>query len=111
MVRIDVTCLSCYAVKEIHLNGCSRSGHQRYLCQSRRHSWSLEFIYTACRPDTHKQSWISMNGMGCRAIARVTGIGLNIYCPSPSEKLSPKSITEAIFPSTKVIVCGERDKP
>ncbi|MDE9567039.1 hypothetical protein KKI93_24440 [Xenorhabdus bovienii] len=30
MAKIDVTCPSCSAVKRIHRNGRSRSGHQRY---------------------------------------------------------------------------------
>ncbi|WP_080515978.1 IS1 family transposase [Xenorhabdus bovienii] len=38
MAKIDVTCPSCCAVKEIYRNGCSRSGHQRYFCQYCRHS-------------------------------------------------------------------------
>ncbi|RKE91527.1 IS1 family transposase [Xenorhabdus ehlersii] len=42
MAKIDVTCPSCCAVKGIHRNGRSRSGHQRYLCQSCRHSWQRE---------------------------------------------------------------------
>ncbi|PHM53595.1 transposase [Xenorhabdus hominickii] len=55
MAKIDVACPFCCAVKEIHRNGRSRSGHQHYLCQSCRHTWQLEFTYTACPPDTHKQ--------------------------------------------------------
>ncbi|WP_080515987.1 IS1 family transposase [Xenorhabdus bovienii] len=43
MAKIDVTCPSCCAVKGGHRNGRSRSGHQRYLCQSCRHSWQREF--------------------------------------------------------------------
>ncbi|MDE9553129.1 hypothetical protein KKI93_18165, partial [Xenorhabdus bovienii] len=31
--------------KGVHRNGRSRSGHQRYLCQSCRHSWQREFTY------------------------------------------------------------------
>ncbi|WP_080718059.1 IS1 family transposase [Xenorhabdus bovienii] len=55
MAKIDVTCPSCCAIKGTHRNGRSRSGHQRYLCQSCRHSWQREFTYAACCPSTHKQ--------------------------------------------------------
>ncbi|WP_230580612.1 IS1 family transposase [Xenorhabdus bovienii] len=110
MAKIDVTCPSCCAVKGIHRNGRSRSGHQRYLCQSCCHSWQLEFTYTACRPGTHKHIVdMAMNGMGCRATARVMGMGLNTVLRH-FKKLRPKSVTEAIAPGTEVIVCCEMDE-
>ncbi|AOM41379.1 transposase [Xenorhabdus hominickii] len=95
MTKIDVTCPSCCAVKGIHRNGRSRSGHQRYLCQSCRHSWPLEFTYTACRPGTHEQIVdMTLNGMGCRATARVMDIGLNtvlrhLKSSGPNTSLKP----------------------
>ncbi|WP_274714201.1 IS1 family transposase [Xenorhabdus bovienii] len=110
MAKIDVTCPSCCSVKGIYRNGRSRSGHQLYLCQSCRHSWQLEFTYAACRPGTHKQIVdMAMNGMGCRATARVMGIGLNTVLRH-LKNLKPKSVTEAIKPSTEVIACCEMDK-
>ncbi|CDG86602.1 IS1-like element transposase [Xenorhabdus bovienii] len=95
MAKIDVTCPSCCAVKGIHRNGRSRSGHQRYLCQSCRHFWQLEFTYTACCPSTHEQIVdMAMNGVGCRATARVMGIGLNtvlrhLKSSGPNTSLKP----------------------
>lgn len=54
------------------------SGHQRYLCSHCRKTWQLQFTYTASQPGTHQKIIdMAMNGVGCRATARIMGVGLN----------------------------------
>jgi transposase-like protein len=59
-------------------NGSSTAGHQRYLCSHCRKTWQLQFTYTASQPGTHQKIIdMAMNGVGCRASARIMGVGLN----------------------------------
>ena len=52
--------------------------HQRYLCSHCRKTWQLQFTYTASQPGTHQKIIdMAMNGVGCRASARIMGVGLN----------------------------------
>ncbi|WP_435300726.1 IS1-like element transposase, partial [Escherichia coli] len=54
------------------------AGHQRYLCSHCRKTWQLQFTYTASQPGTpQKIIDMAMNGVGCRATARIMGVGLN----------------------------------
>ncbi|WP_369085667.1 IS1-like element transposase, partial [Klebsiella sp. 4_1_44FAA] len=46
-----------------------------------------------------------MNGVGCRATARIMGVGLNTYFTS-LKKLRPQSVTSRIQPGSDVIVCA-----
>ncbi len=40
--------------------------------------WQLQFTYTASQPGTHQKIIdMAMNGVGCRASARIMGVGLN----------------------------------
>jgi transposase-like protein len=56
----------------------STAGHQRYLCSHCRKTWQLQFTYTASQPGTHQKIIdMAMNGVGCRASARIMGVGLN----------------------------------
>ncbi|MFP1452536.1 IS1-like element transposase [Escherichia coli] len=56
----------------------STAGHQRYLCSHCRKTWQLQFTYTASQPGTHQKIIdMAMNGVGCRATARIMGVGLN----------------------------------
>lgn len=58
--------------------GKSTAGHQRYLCSHCRKTWQLQFTYTASQPGTHQKIIdMAMNGVGCRASARIMGVGLN----------------------------------
>ncbi|WP_369334261.1 IS1-like element transposase [Enterobacter hormaechei] len=51
---------------------------QRYLCSHCRKTWQLQFTYTASQPGTHQKIIdMAMNGVGCRATARIMGVGLN----------------------------------
>ncbi|STU99289.1 ORF1 IS1 [Klebsiella pneumoniae] len=59
-------------------NGKSTAGHQRYLCSHCRKTWQISFTYTASQPGTHQKIIdMAMNGVGCRASARIMGVGLN----------------------------------
>ncbi|WMO30113.1 IS1 family transposase (plasmid) [Escherichia coli] len=51
---------------------------------------------------------MAMNGVGCRATARIMGVGLNtIYV---TKKLRPQSVTSRIQPGSDVIVGAEMDE-
>ncbi|ODQ08841.1 transposase, partial [Shigella sp. FC569] len=50
-----------------------------------------------------------MNGVGCRASARIMGVGLNTVLTS-LKKLRPQSVTSRIQPGSDVIVCAEMDE-
>ncbi len=74
---IDVG-LTYYFNKGVVRNGKSTAGHQRYLCSHCRKTWQLQFTYTASQPGTHQKIIdMAMNGVGCRATARIMGVGLN----------------------------------
>ncbi len=71
-------CPSCSATEGVVRNGKSTAGHQRYLCSHCRKTWQLQFTYTASQPGTHQKIIdMAMNGVGCRASARIMGVGLN----------------------------------
>ena len=41
-------------------------------------TWQLQFTYTVSQPGTHQKIIdMAMNGVGCRASARIMGVGLN----------------------------------
>jgi transposase-like protein len=42
-----------------------------------RKTWQLQFTYTAFKPVHQKIIDMAMNGVGCRATARIMGVGLN----------------------------------
>ncbi len=73
-----ISCPSCSATDGVVRNGKSTAGHQRYLCSHCRKTWQLQFTYTASQPGTHQKIIdMAMNGVGCRATARIMGVGLN----------------------------------
>ncbi|WP_308460846.1 IS1-like element transposase, partial [Klebsiella pneumoniae] len=79
MASVSVCCPSCSATQGMVRNGKSTAGHQRYLCSHCRKTWQLTFTYTASQPGTHQKIIdMAMNGVGCRATARIMGIGLNV---------------------------------
>ena len=51
---------------------------------------------------------MAMNGVGCRATARIMGVGLNTILRR--QKLRPQSVTSRIQPGSDVIVCAEMDE-
>ncbi len=78
MASISISCPSCSATEGVVRNGKSTAGHQRYLCSHCRKTWQLQFTYTASHPGTHQKIIdMAMNGVGCRATARIMGVGLN----------------------------------
>ena len=78
MASVSISCPSCSATEGVVRNGKSTAGHQRYLCSHCRKTWQLQFTYTASQPGTHQKIIdMAMNGVGCRATARIMGAGLN----------------------------------
>ncbi len=51
---------------------------------------------------------MAMNGVGCRATARIMGVGPNTILRHL--KLRPQSVTSRIQPGSDVIVCAEMDE-
>ena len=78
VASVSISCPSCSATDGVVRNGKSTAGHQRYLCSHCRKTWQLQFTYTASQPGTHQKIIdMAMNGVGCRATARIMGVGLN----------------------------------
>ena len=78
MASVSISCPSCSATEGVVRNGNSTAGHQRYLCSHCRKTWQLQFTYTASQPGTHQKIIdMAMNGVGCRASARIMGVGLD----------------------------------
>ncbi|MGL3819068.1 IS1 family transposase [Klebsiella pneumoniae] len=110
MASISVCCPSCFVTKGVICNGKSTAGHQRYLCSHCRKTWQLTFTYAASQPGTHQKIIdMAMNGVGCRATARLMGVGLNTILRH-FKKLRPQSVTSRIQPGSDVIVCAEMDE-
>ncbi len=64
----------------------------------------------ASQPGTHQKIIdMAMNGVGCRATARIMGVGLNTIFRH-LKKLRPQSVTSRIQPGSDVIVCAEMDE-
>ncbi|MDK1800950.1 MULTISPECIES: IS1 family transposase, partial [Klebsiella] len=106
MAYIFISCPSCSATEGVVRNGKSTAGHQRYLCSHCRKTWQLQFTYTASQPGTHQKIIdMAMNGVGCRASARIMGVGLNTILRH-FKKLRPQSVQ----PGSDVIVCAEMDE-
>ncbi|HGS6821082.1 TPA: IS1 family transposase [Klebsiella pneumoniae] len=106
MASISISCPSCSATEGVVRNGKSTAGHQRYLCSHCRKT----FTYTASQPSTHQKIIdMAMNGVGCRASARIMGVGLNTILRH-FKKLRPQSVNSRIQPGSDVIVCVEMDE-
>ncbi|VCY99639.1 hypothetical protein BANRA_04669 [Escherichia coli] len=94
MASVSISCPSCSATDGVVRNGKSTAGHQRYLCSHCRKTWQLQFTYTASQPGTHQKIIdMAMNGVGCRATARIMGVSLNTILRHL--KLRPQSVTSA----------------
>ncbi|WP_270355401.1 IS1 family transposase, partial [Escherichia coli] len=102
MASISISCPSCSATEGVVRNGKSTAGHQRYLCSHCRKTWQLQFTYTASQPGTHQKIIdMAMNGVGCRATARIMGVGLNTIL---------RHLKNSGRPGSDVIVCAEMDE-
>ncbi|MDV5474247.1 IS1-like element transposase [Klebsiella pneumoniae] len=79
MASVSISCPSCSATDGVVRNGKSTAGHQRYLCSHCRKTWQLQFTpHRFSNPvRTKKIIDMAMNGVGCRATARIMGVGLN----------------------------------
>ncbi|WP_425623795.1 IS1 family transposase [Klebsiella pneumoniae] len=110
MASVSISCPSCSATDGVVRNGKSTAGHQRYLCSHCRKTWPPQFTYTASQPGTHQKIIdMAMNGVGCRATARIMGVGLNtIFRHLKNNR--PQSVTSRIQPGSDVIVCAEMDE-
>ncbi|WP_407305975.1 IS1 family transposase [Klebsiella quasipneumoniae] len=110
MVSVSVFCPSCSATQGVVRNGKSTAGHQRYLCSHCLKTWQLTFTYTASQPGTHQKIIdMAMNGVGCRATARIMGIGLNTIFRHLKNSQAA-AVTSRIQPGSDVIVCAEMDE-
>ena len=59
-------------------NGHSGSGAQLYRCKHCLKTFQLSYRYNGAKPETQQVIVdMAMNGSGCRATARIMGIGLN----------------------------------
>ena len=108
MASVSISCPSCSATGRVVRNGKSTAGHQRYLCSPAVKTWQLQFTNTASQPGTQKIIDMAMNGVGCRATARIMGVGPNTILRHL--KLRPQSVTSRIQPGSDVIVCAEMDE-
>jgi transposase-like protein len=78
VASVSISCPSCSATEGVVRNGKSTAGHQRYLLLTAVKHGSYSSLYTASQPGTHQKIIDSaMNGVGCRASARIMGVGLN----------------------------------
>ncbi|MBW9498975.1 IS1 family transposase, partial [Escherichia coli] len=77
-------------------------------CSHCRKTWQLQFTYTASQPGTHQKIIdMAMNGVGCRATARISWPQHDF---TSLKKLRPQSVTSRIQPGSDVIVCAEMDE-
>jgi insertion element IS1 protein InsB len=66
-------------------------------------------VHTASQPGTHQKIIdMAMNGVGCRATARIMGVGLNTIFRHL--KTQAAVVTSRIQPGSDVIVCAEMDE-
>ncbi len=109
MASISIRCPSCSATEGVVRNGKSTAGHQRYLCSHCRKTWQLQFTYTASQPGTHQKIIdMAMNGVGCRASARIMGVGLNTVLRHLKTQAAVGNLAHTT--GQYVIVCAEMDE-
>ncbi|AJA70931.1 transposase (plasmid) [Pantoea sp. PSNIH1] len=78
MASLSISCPSYSATEGMVRNSISTAGYQRYLCPHCCKTSQLQFTYTASQPGTHQKIIdMVMNGVGCRASARIMGVDLN----------------------------------
>ncbi len=108
MASVSISCPSCSATDGVVRNGKSTAGHQRYLCSHCRKTWQLQFTYTASQPGTHQKIIdMAMNGVGCRATARIMGVGLNTILRHLKTQAAVGNLAHT---AGDVIVCAEMDE-
>ncbi len=78
MASVSISCPSCSATDGVVRNGKSTAGHQRAISALTAVKHGNCSSYTASQPGTHQKIIdMAMNGVGCRATARIMGVGLN----------------------------------
>ncbi len=77
MASVSISCPSCSATDGVVRNGKSTAGHQRYLCSHCRKTWQLVHLHRFSARYAQKIIDMALNGVGCRATARIMGVGLN----------------------------------
>ncbi len=77
MASVSISCPSCSATDGVVRNGKAPPDISAISAHCRK-TWQLQFTYTASQPGTHQKIIdMAMNGVGCRATARIMGVGLN----------------------------------
>ncbi len=77
MASVSISCPSCSATEGVVRNGKVLPDISAISAHCRK-TWQLQFTYTASQPGTHQKIIdMAMNGVGCRASARIMGVGLN----------------------------------
>ncbi len=78
MASVSISCPSCSATDGVVRNGQKHRRTSALSLLTARKTWQLQFTYTASQPGTHQKIIdMAMNGVGCRATARIMGVGLN----------------------------------
>ncbi len=78
MASVSISCPSCSATEGVVRNGKKVLPDISAISAHCRKTWQLQFTYTASQPGTHQKIIdMAMNGVGCRASARIMGVGLN----------------------------------
>ncbi|STT97268.1 ORF1 IS1 [Klebsiella pneumoniae] len=78
MASISIRCPTCSATEGVVRNGKSLPDISAISALTAVKTWQLQFTYTASQPGTHQKIIdMAMNGVGCRASARIMGVGLN----------------------------------
>ena len=78
VASVSISCPSCSATDGWCVTAKAPPDISAYLCSHCRKTWQLQFTYTASQPGTHQKIIdMAMNGVGCRATARIMGVSLN----------------------------------
>jgi transposase-like protein len=73
----DVQCVHCESL-DLHKNGRSENGTQRWHCNLCRKSFQLTYKYNARKPGVKEQiTELTLNSSGVRDIGRILGINPN----------------------------------
>ncbi len=77
MASVSISCPSCSATDGWCVTAKAPPDISAISAHCRK-TWQLQFTYTASQPGTHQKIIdMAMNGVGCRATARIMGVGLN----------------------------------
>ena len=92
MAMVCVNCPYCQQHQGVSKNGTAPTGIQRYICNSCRYSFQLEYIYNGNKPDTHEKIVeMAINGSGVRDTGRVMKISINTVMAHLKKTVSTQS--------------------